>query len=90
MHKALLDYDINSDFENCWYILPYIHKSPVKIFYTVPDVTYVIDFCRLKELVTDPDTNLSRPKAGYHRRRQSVIIVLAILTRHSAKEMALL
>lgn len=28
---------------------------------TVPDVTYVIDFCLIKELVTDPDTNLSRP-----------------------------
>ncbi|KAK4027977.1 hypothetical protein OUZ56_024591 [Daphnia magna] len=75
MHKALLDYDINSDFENCWYILP-LHSQITsednfrKIILstniaekslTVPDVTYVIDFCLIKELVTDPDTNLSRP-----------------------------
>ncbi|KAK4028744.1 hypothetical protein OUZ56_021763 [Daphnia magna] len=91
MHKALLDYDINSDFENCWYILP-LHSQITseeqnRVFQpmsslaphfsnfrkiilstniaesslTVPDVTYVIDFCLIKELVTDPDTNLSRP-----------------------------
>ncbi|KAK4021219.1 hypothetical protein OUZ56_003138 [Daphnia magna] len=108
MHKALLDYESNSDHENCWYILPLhsqitneeqncvfqpmsslaphlrhfrkiiLSTNIAESSLTVPDVTYIIDFCLIKELITDPDTNLSTlklewaPKSSCVQRRGRV------------------
>ncbi|KAK4030579.1 hypothetical protein OUZ56_023824 [Daphnia magna] len=60
MHKALLTTTSILISRTVGTSYHYIHKSPVKSK-IAPDVTYVIDFCLIKELVTDPDTNLSRP-----------------------------